>query len=210
MHASRRSRRVSSRGTSPGPSASRYPTSLASWSTGPMRTTPSPVLARCEVGRGPATGALRSLKDPTSVGHPDRMSSLLYTADAKERDSGGIHTNSGSATTRAHLAAVGTEWLVQRACHRRHRERQDRGGLAHRASIYLLSGATTLTSRMPSRLLRKSHRRPDAILGHHRSDCQQVAEAVTATEMRQDLRPPRPRRAGRPRAGWAITVQLDR
>ena len=50
-------------------------------------------------------GAIRSMSDPPSFSHPDRMTSALY--DQSAADNGGVHTNSG-INNKAAFLMVGT------------------------------------------------------------------------------------------------------
>lgn len=52
-------------------------------------------------------GPLRSMKDPTIHGQPDRMTSPYYTADSNYQDNGGVHTNSGVGNKTAYLISQG-------------------------------------------------------------------------------------------------------
>lgn len=59
-------------------------------------------------------GAIRDMKDPTSKGDPDKMTSPLYTADLTRwdtygayPDSGGVHQNSGVGNKTAYLISQG-------------------------------------------------------------------------------------------------------
>jgi bacillolysin len=52
--------------------------------------------ARWKLGEDlPGIGAIRDMKNPPAFGDPDRMRSLNYTPDLRERDGGGVHANSG-------------------------------------------------------------------------------------------------------------------
>jgi len=52
-------------------------------------------------------GAIRDMKDPTTLGDPDKTSSANYTADPTGGDSGGVHINSGVANKTAYLTTDG-------------------------------------------------------------------------------------------------------
>lgn len=53
-------------------------------------------------------GALRSMKDPTAYGDPDRTGSAQYDADPTWADGGGVHGNSGVGNKTAYLISQGT------------------------------------------------------------------------------------------------------
>ncbi|HEY8788309.1 MAG TPA: M4 family metallopeptidase [Actinopolymorphaceae bacterium] len=59
------------------------------------------------IGEGSSLGVIRSLKNPTAYGQPDKMSSPDYTADEGFFDNGGVHTNSGVGNKAAYLIAHG-------------------------------------------------------------------------------------------------------
>jgi len=59
------------------------------------------------LGEGSSLGPIRSLKDPTVFGDPDRMRSLLWSQDRNMLDSGGVHTNSGVGNKAAFLISDG-------------------------------------------------------------------------------------------------------
>ena len=52
-------------------------------------------------------GEVRNMKNPPAFGAPDRMRSLNYTADLRERDGGGVHANSGVNNKAASLMTDG-------------------------------------------------------------------------------------------------------
>ena len=52
-------------------------------------------------------GELRNMKNPPAFRDPDRMRSLLYTPDLRERDGGGVHANSGVNNKAAFLMTDG-------------------------------------------------------------------------------------------------------
>jgi Zn-dependent metalloprotease len=52
-------------------------------------------------------GAIRSMKDPTQFGDPDKMTSTLWTGDFSFTDQGGVHRNSGVGNKTAYLIIKG-------------------------------------------------------------------------------------------------------
>ena len=60
-----------------------------------------------QVGEDLIGPSLRSMSNPGAFGDPDRMTSSLYTADAGDTDSGGVHTNSGVGNRTAVLITSG-------------------------------------------------------------------------------------------------------
>lgn len=52
-------------------------------------------------------GVIRNMQDPTLFGDPDRMNSPYYECDIKEKDNGGVHSNSGVANKAAYLMVDG-------------------------------------------------------------------------------------------------------
>ncbi|MCB0908494.1 MAG: M4 family metallopeptidase [Nocardioidaceae bacterium] len=64
--------------------------------------------AEWKMGEDLPIGAIRSMKDPTIYGDPDKMTSALYTADnTGYNDNGGVHTNSGVGNKTAYLISQG-------------------------------------------------------------------------------------------------------
>lgn len=59
------------------------------------------------VGEDLAVGPIRSMKDPTLHGDPDRMTSASYDMDPDYEDNGGVHRNSGIANKAAYLISQG-------------------------------------------------------------------------------------------------------
>ncbi|MFN8190682.1 MAG: M4 family metallopeptidase [Nocardioidaceae bacterium] len=60
-----------------------------------------------EMGEDLPIGSIRSMKDPTLFGDPDRMTSGNYTADPNYFDNGGVHQNSGVGNKTAYLISQG-------------------------------------------------------------------------------------------------------
>ena len=69
------------------------------------RSTLQPVDAQWQMGEDLSIGAIRSMKDPTLFGQPDRTTSSSYTGGLG--DSGGVHTNSGVGNKTAYLISQG-------------------------------------------------------------------------------------------------------
>jgi hypothetical protein len=59
------------------------------------------------LGEDVPTGAIRSMKDPTLFGQPDRMGSRLYSAADALTDEGAVHQNSGVGNKAAYLISQG-------------------------------------------------------------------------------------------------------
>jgi Zn-dependent metalloprotease len=57
------------------------------------------------MGEDLSIGAIRSMSNPTAFGDPDSMLSISYTCDLTESDNGGVHQNSGVANKAAYLLA---------------------------------------------------------------------------------------------------------
>ena len=129
-------------------------------------------------------GAIRDMENPPAFGDPDKISSPLYATG--EADSGGVHTNSGVANKTAFLIADGSTFNGQTVT-----------GIGLTKSAWLWY-QTELTLRFASGFadLADTLDASCATLatagtaGITTADCQQVAKATAATELRTDLSAP--------------------
>jgi bacillolysin len=128
----------------------------------------------------PGIGAIRDMADPTSFGDPDRMTSPNYTADSGEGDAGGVHTNSSVNNKAAYLMSDGDTFNGQTV---------DGLGIDKVARIYYEVESAMLTSASDYADLASGLGQACANLvgtnGISAADCNEVAEAVQATEMSQ-------------------------
>jgi Zn-dependent metalloprotease len=135
-------------------------------------------------------GVIRNMKDPptepTGVPTPffspapDRMGSLLYTADEEEGDGGGVHTNSGVNNKAAYLLTDGDSFNGQTITGL---------GASKVGQIYYRVETNYLTSASDYQDLATALRAAcGALVGSHNittADCAEVDKAVLATEMDQ-------------------------
>ena len=127
----------------------------------------------------PGVGAFRDMQDPPVYKDPDRMTSSLYAADPDQADSGGVHTNSGVGNKAAALIADGGTFNGQTV---------SGIGIAKAARVYYAAETTQLTSGSDYADLHAALRQAclNSIGGSEgitAADCQEVADAVSATEM---------------------------
>ncbi|WP_020580336.1 M4 family metallopeptidase [Actinopolymorpha alba] len=127
-------------------------------------------------------GAIRSMKDPTAFGDPDKMTSRNWNADPEFQDAGGVHSNSGVFNKTAYLVAQGGNFNGYNV----------RGlGLAKTFKIYwtvqnlLTSGsdAKDMFNALPLACKKNVGRAGTFI---NADDCAQVDKAVRATELYKD------------------------
>ncbi|MBN1147240.1 MAG: M4 family metallopeptidase [Anaerolineales bacterium] len=123
-------------------------------------------------------GANRSLIDPPDFGDPDRMGSGLYYCGAS--DNGGVHTNSGVATKAAYLMTEGDSFNGYTI---------SGIGLEKAAMIWYSVQTNLLTSAADYQdlglALNLACNGLVGVAGITNSNCQQVREAVAATQMHQ-------------------------
>ena len=128
----------------------------------------------------PGIGAIRDMADPTSFGDPDRMTSPNYTADAGEGDAGGVHTNSNVNNKAAYLMADGDTFNGQTVSGL---------GIDKVARIYYEVETAMLTSAADYADLASGLGQACSNLvgtdGITTGDCDEVDDAVQATEMNQ-------------------------
>jgi Zn-dependent metalloprotease len=125
---------------------------------------------------------LRSMKDPTAFGDPDRMTSDLWNDDPNYTDAGGVHSNSGVGNKTGYLIAQGDSFNGYDV----------RGlGLAKTFKIYWTT-ENLLTSGADYKdlfhVLPLACRKNIGRAGTHitEDDCAQVDKAVRATELYKD------------------------
>jgi Zn-dependent metalloprotease len=154
---------------------------LSNPGSGPTADTPA---NRWLLGEDLPIGAIRDMENPPAYGDPDKISSPLYATG--EADSGGVHTNSGVANKTAFLIADGSTFNGQTVT-----------GIGLTKSAWLWY-QTELTLRFASGFadLADTLDASCATLatagtaGITTTDCQQVAKATVATELRTDLSTP--------------------
>jgi Zn-dependent metalloprotease len=133
---------------------------------------------------GSCNGQIRSMKDPTAFGDPDRVLSPNFYSDAG--DSGGVHTNSGVNNKAAYLMTDGTANEPGGAFN----GQVITGlGLTKAAHIYYELETHLLTSGSDYQdLYNYLQQACTNLLGQYgitATDCQQVKKVVDATEMNQ-------------------------
>jgi bacillolysin len=137
---------------------------------------------RWELGEDiPGIGAIRDMQDPPGFGDPDRMTSPLYRADEDQKDNGGVHINSGVNNKAAYLLADGDTFNGTTVT---------RIGIDKAARIYHDVDTGLLTSGSDYADLYNALQQActNAIGGGEgitAVDCQEVTDAVDATEMNQ-------------------------
>ncbi|MQA73842.1 MAG: hypothetical protein GEU88_05775, partial [Solirubrobacterales bacterium] len=121
---------------------------------------------------------VRNMADPTDCGDPDRMTSPNYTADPNETDGGGVHSNSGVNNKAAYLITDGDTFDGHTVAGI---------GIDKAARIYYQVNNAMLTSASDYADLANALRQSCVNLigtdGITAADCDQVDEAVEATEM---------------------------
>ena len=126
----------------------------------------------------PGFGAIRDMQDPPAFGDPDRMTSPNYTADPNEFDGGGVHTNSGVNNKAAYLMTDGDTFNGKTVTGL---------GITKVAKIYYEVQTNLLTSAGDYQNLYGALQQSCANLtgtsGITAADCQEVKDAVDATEM---------------------------
>jgi bacillolysin len=137
----------------------------------------------------PKIGAIRSLKNPPEFNDPDKMTSSLYTADVDQGDEGGVHTNSGVGNKAAYLITDGATFNGKTVTGI---------GIDKAARVYYTAESNLLTSGSDYADLYEALQQActNSIGGKEgisTADCQQVTNAVNATEMNQQpLKGPAP------------------
>lgn len=122
----------------------------------------------------PGFGAIRDMEDPgrAPFGDPDRMGSPnYYTGSA---DSGGVHTNSGVNNKAAFLMTDGQTFNGVQVTGL---------GITKVARIYYEAQVNLLTSGSDYAALPQACNNLVGVVGITGADCQEVIDAVTATEM---------------------------
>ena len=127
-----------------------------------------------------AGGELRDMADPPAgpLGDPDRMQSGLYRADASETDNGGVHFNSGVNNKAAYLLTDGDNFNGKTVTGL---------GMNKVARIYYEAQTNLLTSASDYQdlhaLLQQACTNLTGTGVTTAADCQEVKDAVDATEM---------------------------
>jgi bacillolysin len=137
------------------------------------------VATRWRIGEDiPGTGTLRDMEDPTIFNDPDSMQSSLYAADAGENDNGGVHTNSGVNNKAAFLLTDGGALNGKTVTGL---------GINKVARIYYEAQTNLLTSASDYQdlhaLLQQACTNLSGTSGITAADCQEVKDAVDATQM---------------------------
>lgn len=138
--------------------------------------------ARWKMGEDvPNGGALRDMRDPTVFGDPDRMTSPFYTADTNEFDRGGVHQNSGVNNKAAFLMTDGGTFNGRTVTAL---------GIDKVARIYYEAETNLLLSASDYKdlydYLQQSCLALIGSAGITAADCQEVKDALDATEMSLD------------------------
>ena len=140
---------------------------------------------RWQIGEDvPGIGALRDMQNPETVfpngfgGDPDKMTSGSYDADANENDNGGVHENSGVNNKAAYLLTDGDTFEGKTVTGL---------GMNKVARIYYEAQTNLLTSASDYQdlhaLLQQACTNLTGTAGITAADCQEVKDAVDATEM---------------------------
>lgn len=123
-------------------------------------------------------GAIRSMSNPPAFSDPDRMQSGLYACDLGETDSGGVHTNSGVLNKAAALLVDGGSFNGKTVTSI---------GVNKTAKIMYEMAAYFLTSASDYQVvydtLQAACTNLIGVGGINASDCQQVKNAIDATQM---------------------------
>ncbi|CAA9384187.1 MAG: Bacillolysin precursor (Neutral protease) [uncultured Rubrobacteraceae bacterium] len=150
---------------------------------------------RWQGGEDVPGGARRDAKDPTTYGDPDRMQSSLYWGS--ESDSGGVHHNSGVNNKAAYLMTDGDTFNGKTVTGL---------GIQKVAKIYYEVQTNLLTSASDHKdlyaALQQACTNLTGTSGITASDCQEVKDAVDATEMNLQ-----PLKAAAPEAPVCLTGQ---
>ncbi len=126
------------------------------------------------MGEDLSGGASRNMKNPPAFSDPDKMSSAYYYCG--ESDSGGVHTNSGVANKVAYLMVDGDTFNGKTVTGL---------GITKVAKIFYEVQTNLFTSASDYNDLYDGLIQACVNLGYSSSDCQEVKDAVDATEMNQ-------------------------
>ena len=124
-------------------------------------------------------GAIRDMRNPPAMSDPDRMTSSNFVADVDQDDEGGVHTNSGVGNKAAYLIADGDTF----------NGRTVTGiGIGKAARVYHDAEVGLLTSGSDYADLYEALQQActnsiDGSEGITVADCEEVKDAVDATEM---------------------------
>ncbi|MFQ5400495.1 MAG: M4 family metallopeptidase [Anaerolineae bacterium] len=131
------------------------------------------------VGEDLPGGAIRSMKDPTSLGDPDKMSSPNYycqqsSLESGSGDNGGVHTNSGINNKAAYLMVDGGTFNGKTVAAL---------GISKVADLYYYAQTNLLTSAADYADLYDALQLAAANLGFTTPEQQAVLDALDAVEM---------------------------
>jgi Zn-dependent metalloprotease len=133
---------------------------------------------RWQLGEDLSIGAIRNMSNPPAFGDPDRTGSANFTLDSSYVDSGGVHTNSGVNNKAAFLMVDGGTFNGQTVVGL---------GTAKVGQIYYEALTGLMTSGTDYQdlyyYLRQACTNLIGQFSITSTDCQQVTNAVTATEM---------------------------
>jgi Zn-dependent metalloprotease len=146
----------------------------------------------------PGFGAIRDMQDPTVFGDPDKITSANYTADPNELDNGGVHQNSGVNNKAAYLLTDGATFNGRTVTGL---------GIDKVARIYYEAETNLLLSASDYNdlydYLQQACLTLTGTAGITAADCQEVKDAVDATEM--NVNPPAASAPDAPICGAAQT-----
>ncbi|MEV8371400.1 M4 family metallopeptidase [Kribbella sp. NPDC056861] len=135
------------------------------------------------LGEGSSLGAIRSLKDPTAFGDPDKMTSANWFDDQFFQDNGGVHFNSGVGNKTAFLITDGGTFNGQTVAGIGIPKSE---ALWHETQKVLTTGADYGDLAEGLRAVCNVLQKHD-VKGMTKADCAQVEKAIKATEL--DLGP---------------------
>lgn len=132
------------------------------------------------LGEDLPTGAIRSMSNPPAYNQPDKMSSPNYYCDPNEIDNGGVHFNSGVGNKAAYLLVDGGPFNGRTVTGL---------GITKVAKIYYEAQTSLLLSASDYsdlyNILQQACNNLIGTNGITAADCQEVQDAVDATEMNQ-------------------------
>ncbi|MBA2569821.1 MAG: M4 family metallopeptidase [Chloroflexi bacterium] len=145
---------------------------------------------------GEDTGAIRDMEDPTSFAAPDRMRSEYYWPDPFESDNGGVHTNSGVANKAAYLITDGGTFNgrtvsglgIDKAAYLFYVVNRDHLGTASDYADLATALRTACGLAVGVVTPNDGSGNPSGSGAFTLSDCDEVDDALAATEMNQQPR----------------------
>ncbi|MEV8373238.1 M4 family metallopeptidase [Kribbella sp. NPDC056861] len=138
---------------------------------------------RWQIGEGSSLGVIRSLKDPTAFGHPDKMTSPKFFDDKYFQDAGGVHLNSGVGNKTAFLITDGGTFNGQTVAGIGIPKSE---ALWHETQKVLTTGADYGDLAEGLRAVCNVLQKHD-VKGMTKADCAEIEKAIKATEL--DLEP---------------------